>query len=366
MQFKIIKLLPALLAATTLQAATQVHITKTQSRNDKSGGIKILYTGWGAPQLDALKKNVDAYEKLAPFDGLLIHMGVSDLMNPRAELKYDGYIKSMVKKYKSIRFKKYKHNFVATLIDQNTVEWLNDDAWEVIANNWGVAARVAREGGFDGIHFDPEGYGTYPVNNYWTSAYFLKIDKRHTQADYMQAARKRGQQIGKAIFKEYPECRIFGYYLWSFGGDLMAEMCNGILDVMPKGAALIDGDEWRGYCGKNEDAYKSMKKNVLNGYGMLDKKHKDMYKRQGQLAPAFYLDAYAYPKDNGCLDPVIYKNDPKDLFKKNLKAAKKASGGYIWIYGEKGTWWKEITPDAKYEDWRKILPGFYEVLFKDK
>ncbi len=351
----------------TALALSALCAAPSKSKREKDDGrVKFICANWGSPTLDKLKKNVDKYEEAAPFDGIIISMGVIDVMNAAEPLKYNDYIKGLVKKYRSIKFKKYKHNFVSTMIDQHEPKWLDDKAWEVIANNWRVAAKVAKKAGFVGILFDPEGYGTYPVNNYWTSAYYMKTDILHKKEDYLKAARKRGQQVGEGMFKEFPELKLFGFYLWSFRSDLMGEFCNGILDKMPKDAAMIDGDEWRGYCAKNDDVYKNMKKNSLTGYGLLDKKHRQMYRKQGQIAPAFYLDAYARPAANGCLTPTVNQVGPLKLFRNNIKAAKRYSGGYIWIYGEQGTWWKSVEPNVKYEDWDVQLPGFKKVLFNQK
>ena len=321
--------------------------------------IHILYIGWGSPKLGALTPdNVAQYEEAAPFDGILVYVGTSDVMNPKVKYDYDRHARPQVEKYKSLPFKRYKHNFAACLIDQNKIDWFSDEAWSVISNNWAVTARAARECGMDGICFDPECYGVYPVTSYWSSKYYLKTDRTHLPADYLAAARRRGREIGAAVFGEYPSARLFSFYLWSFKSDLMGALCNGILDVMPDTGALIDGDEWNGYIAKNEDAYKAMAKHKEDGYGMLDRKHRQKQKKQGQLAVSFYLDEYVrYGKASGASALKL-----KQLFAKNLKSARRVSDGYIWIYGEKGTWW-DFGAKPGQKTWDEQLPGFREVLF---
>ncbi len=324
--------------------------------------VRILYVGWGSPKLTALNaENIAQYEEAAPFDGLLFFFGTSDVMNPKVRYDYERHALPNVEKYNAIPFKRFKHNFAHVLIDQNKIDWFDDMAWEVISNNWAVTARAARECGLDGIAFDPECYGVYPVTSYWQSKYYLKSDHTRLPADYVAAARRRGREIGLAVFSEYPAARLFSFYLWSFKSDLMGAFCNGILDVMPKDGALVDGDEWNGYMAKADEAYKAMAKHKADGYGMLDKKHHQKQKAQGQLAVSFYLDEYVRLKNTG-----KYNNQKlASLFDKNLKYARKACDGYIWIYGEKGTWWDfDAKPGVK--TWDEQLPGFRRALFQKR
>ena len=132
--------------------------------------VRILYVGWGSPKLTALNaENIAQYEEAAPFDGLLFFFGTSDVMNPKVRYDYEHHALPNVKKYQAIPFKRFKHNFAHVLIDQNKIDWFDDKAWEVISNNWAVTARAARECGLDGIAFDPECNGVYPVTSYWRS-----------------------------------------------------------------------------------------------------------------------------------------------------------------------------------------------------
>jgi hypothetical protein len=322
---------------------------------------KLIHAGWVTPTINELKRNVTQIEQEAPFDGLILHMGVTDVMNPESPMQYNGAMSRSAEAFKAIPFKQYTDNFLGVMIDQHTINWFSDTEWTNLVVNWGVAARLAAEAGFVGLAFDPECYGVYPVTSYWQSSYYLKTDKARRAADYLAAARRRGQEVGQAIFGAYPDIKFFSFYFWSMGADLLGAFCNGLLDVMPPGAAMIDGDEWRGYCAKNEQAYAAMDANLRTGYGMLDPKHTEKHQTQGQLAPAFYLDAYANP-ENGCLHPTIKQVEPATLFARNLEHAQRYSGGYIWIYGEKGTWWDKGDAN-KFKPWTVQLPGFRETLF---
>lgn len=342
------------LAASALAANGPVPVGSRQN-------VKLIHAGWVTPTVAELKENIEKIEEEAPFDGLILHMGVTDVMNAASPMKYDAARRRQAREFKSIKFKQYTDNFLAVMIDQRKIDWFSDEEWKVLASNWGVAAQVAKEAGFVGLCFDPECYGVYPVTSYWLSSYYLKTDKERKAEDYLEAARRRGQQVGRAIFKEYYDIKFFSFYFWSMGADLLGAFCNGVLDVMPSKAAMIDGDEWRGYCAKNEKAYENMAKNQRTGYGMLDRKHSRLYRTQGQLAPAFYLDAYVNPK-NDCLMPTIRNEKPIKMFASNLKYARKHSDGYIWIYGERGTWWDKGEAN-KFKPWKEQFPGVWDVLF---
>lgn len=349
--------------------------------------VKIVSVGSRIPRISELEENIAHYEQIAPFDGVMLHVGFSDVFRKTkySDREVDA-AKNLASRYRDIQFKKWKYNFLGVLIDQHKPDWFNDEYWQAVAYNWGLAAKQAKNLKMVGICFDAEGYGVYPVQSHWKSSWWVKgggklkgggvqpPDPDHTQEQYLQIARKRGRQVGESVFKAYPEIKLWGYYLWSFNGaDMMGEFCNGLLEVIPETARLIDGDEWTSYCAKNEAAYVRMEKRNKSGCGMLDKKLASKHHKVGGLAPAFYLDAYAWPDQSGCLTPTIHAAKSKmRFFRDNLKEAKRrASGGHIWIYGEKNTW---FTPPPKdlakgkntYQTWEEVLPGITKELFGDR
>jgi hypothetical protein len=348
--------------------------------------VKIISVGSRLPKISELEDNITHYEKIAPFDGIMIHAGFSDVFRKTKFSDRDiASAQAVAGRYRDIPFKKWKYNFLGVLIDQHKPDWFDDDYWKAVAYNWSLAAKQAKNLKMVGICFDPEGYGVYPVNSYWKSAWWVKgggnlkggavqpPDLQHTQEEYLKIARKRGRQVGEGIFKAYPEITLWGFYLWSFGVDMMGAFCNGILEVMPEKARLIDGDEWVSYCAKNEAAYERMERRNKSGCGMLDKKLSQKHNKQGGLAPAFYLDAYAWPDNSGCLTPTINNEKSKArFFRNNFKEAKrKASGGHIWIYGEKNTWFtppphKLAKGQKPTPSWEEVIPGISKEIFGDK
>ena len=329
----------------------------------------LIHYGWSQPTLDQLKKYATQMEAEAPFDGLIFRLGVTDVMGKNT-LKMNDDIKNQIKLYKQIKFKKYAHNFLMTMADQSKPDWLSKDYQKRLANNFALAAEVVAKAKMEGICFDPEGYGVYPVNSYWTSKYWLNLEAKpdwkgpkHTKEDYLAGARQAGRLVGEAMAAKNPKIKFFGLYLWSVGGDLMGEFCNGLIESLPKTAALIDGDEWMGYCATGENAYKNLQKRMKSGCGLLDKKLKAKYNSLGHSAIAFYLDFYCDPKS-----PIgITPKTAAKTFKDNLKHAKRTNPAFIWIYGEKGQWWdltkyKDLGTN-KFDLWETRIPGITAALF---
>lgn len=332
--------------------------------------VKLVNVGSNLPSLETLKVNIGKYEEQAPFDGVAFLVGGSDVFNPEAftegekkEMRAAGEV------YKSIPFKKWKYNFLSVLIDQNVPLWFDDTYWANVTANWCASTELAKSCKMVGVSLDPEGYGVYPVESYWRSDYWLKQPggNVHTEAQYLAEARKRGRQIGDAIFRIYPDMVLWSYYFWSFNkADMMGAFCNGLLESMPPKARMIDGDEWSGYTAQAPAAYETMKKRNETGCGMLDESLKTKQLKQGGFAPSFYMDAYAFPDSNDCLQPTIAKvEDRTAYFGQNLQAAIAATtGGHIWIYGEELTWWP--TEDGSVADWETLLPGIRDALFNSK
>lgn len=244
-----------------------------------SEGVKLVGCGWKQPKLADLKANPKLYEEQAPFDGLIFCFpDGEDVFNPKGfGSPQKAGIAADTAFFKNIKFKRWKFNFLDVMIDQRSPEWFDDAAWKNILDNWKTVAKAAKDAGMVGIRLDSECYGVWPVNSYYKSSYWIKGDAKHPpdlvhDADAFRAkARERGREVGKVIFREFPNMIFFGYYLWSFQTELLNEFCNGILEEAPKTAKIADGDEWKGYCAKGEADFKAIAQRSADGYGGVDK-----------------------------------------------------------------------------------------------
>ena len=322
------------------------------------GGVKLVNYGSYLPGLEDLATNVAAYEAEAPFDGAMFHIASSSAVfshkpytpEDRAE------IEAAAKVYASIPFRKWSFNFLGVLIDQDCPDWFDDAYWAMVTTNWVEVAKLAKRLRMVGVCLDSEGYGVFPMNSYWTSDWWLKNrggKGAPTRDAYRAAARRRGRQVGEALFGTYPDCILWCLYAWSLGGDLTGAFFNGLLETMPPRARLADGDEWLGYTANGEPSYAEMAARNASGCGTLDPALKAKHDAQGGLAPAFYLDNY-----KGGPTPPARRIEQ---FALNLGYAKRyATSGFVWIYGEERSWWKSTG-----RTWDEEMPGIRKALFPD-
>ena len=84
------------------------------------------------------------------------------------------------------------------------VDWFDDAAWACVANNFGVAAEVARQSRCKGFMFDTEQYEGATVFDYRQQ----KDKDKKTFAEYQARIRQRGREWVQAVNKHYPHITI--------------------------------------------------------------------------------------------------------------------------------------------------------------
>ena len=336
---------------------------------------KLLDTSWSNPTVDYLVKNLERMEKEAPVDGIMIKMEFEVPFNGKNikifshntmnSLKWEyKWFEDQIRKLKSLKFKKFTDNFLHTSMrPAKNMDWFNDSYWDAIANNYGIIARITREAKLTGLLFDPEEY----AGKVWG------VYKGSDRAAAVKIARKRGQQVGSAIFKENPNIKIFCSFFFSFGtylnGDAEASILthsfyNGIMDVMPPTAKIIEGHEYFGYYARNKECFVQLRHEVdhvflwrvsVNNY------HK--YKTQVQLAAPLYLDSVTNNK-NVCykrLLPEIESMPRLDYIRQSLWNAMEISDEYVWNYSEEYAWWSNSHVKRVKGHWEDRMPGLTAI-----
>ena len=254
----------------------------------------------------------------------------------------------------------------------------DDAAWGRVARNFGVLARVAREGGLAGLLVDNEDYhGTH------------QFDWMAEDGDFDAACalmRRRGRQVFGEVFREFPRAKLL--FFWAFsnvraiadsspdpvarqrsGGcerRMLPHFLNGLLDVMPPEALLIDGNEdsysFRAADGDFERAYRQ----VLNGVmPFVAPENRAKYRAQVRGSFGLYLDQYVGAKyrtragkrgvPNNWYRPPV--NGSRDAgFRADLEAATLTADEYVWIYGERFAFvdWGHAL-DGKAMEWNAIF-----------
>lgn len=244
---------------------------------------------------------------------------------------------------------------------------LSDDAaWARIAANYGAAARIAKECGFRGLLIDNEDYHGLRQFNF-----VAESDGEYDNAAAMM--RRRGREVFSAIFREFPEIRL-GFF-WAFSnirtqlhaedpageirasGRLFPQFLNGLLDVMPPNAVVIDFDEdaytFRAANGTFDRTFVELKRDALIAVAP---ENRAKYRAQFRNSSLLYLDQYVGSKyrvragkrgqpNNWYRGPVNGSRD--GAFFADLEAAANAAEDYVGIYGER----------FGFVDWGHLLDG---------
>ena len=256
------------------------------------------------------------------------------------------------------------------------IAWTDDAAWKRLAANVAVLARTARAGGLKGFVIDHEDYSH--------SGQFAWRSGDPGQKDLLPLVRRRGKEVFGALYKAFPDAYVMAYYLFSeprdavstvypmavdlARGDLWTTFLNGLLDVAPRGAHILDGCE--NYCyGANAemDEFRIKAERVRHDHAQLvSPSNRAKYAETLSVAFGQYLDIYAQAKE-GKGKPWFQPLDgsPVKRFAIHFAGAMHVSDEYVWVYGEKGSWidWDEKRGDAALSSptWETQLPGLADM-----
>ncbi len=252
------------------------------------------------------------------------------------------------------------------------IAWDDDATWAAIAHNMGIVARVARASGFRGVSMDPEDY--HKVKQFTRRAGELPYH------ELCGLVRRRGRDIFSRVFAEFPDAVVYGYWLFSTmphyarhtgadveglvrdAEDLWPAFLNGILDVLPPAARMVDGDEnsYR-YCADTGGYRAAAFFNTRRVLPLVAPENLGKFRTQVSVGFAMYLDMfisdekakwYKGPEDGSRLE----------RFRRDFAQADETSGGYVWFWGEKRVWtaWKDRKfgdSRMKNEPWSECIPG---------
>jgi hypothetical protein len=195
--------------------------------------------------------------------------------------------------------------------------------------------------------------------------------------------RRRGREVFGGIFEEYPNITLFMYWLLSDAPyrhietnlpglmrereDLWPAFVNGMLDVLPPSATVVDGEE---------DAYKfeasrrdfhALYTRIFNwDLPLVEPENRAKYRAQVSPSVGMYIDMYVPGgKSNWKFDSTT-EGSMLHLFEKNLRQATSSVQKYVWFWSERGRWidWSdEIMNDRERLHrgakllWSDAIPG---------
>ncbi len=264
-----------------------------------------------------------------------------------------------------------KHNFITTFwAPRKRLAWSDDEAWERFARSIGVVAWLAKESGSKGILIDPEDYPE-------TRQYFLASSDAPF-AETAALARRRGAQIMRSIAAEYSDVTLLSFWMLSLhpsyftdsnpraavatAGDLWPAFLNGMLDELPPGARMIDGDEhgYRYQAARN-DFYLAAWRTQNKALALVAPENRAKYQTQVLAGFGLYLDMYTNPTNSPWYFGEVDGSRLNHL-RLNVSQALDAAQEYIWIYGEKMDWITWTGTSRTNATWEAKLPGFLETL----
>lgn len=347
---------------------------------------KFIAHGWDllAVTPEEVLAHADAFDRTG-IDGvtLMLRMRLSDgrqiahstIMNdplwPRAELEKKIPVFREIVKHPSLR-----ESFLSSWwAPRRRLKWTDDAAWATFAANMGTVAHLAKTGGLRGILVDAEDYPR--------SAQYELAPDDPAYDEAAQLARRRGREVFKAIFDEYPDITFLSFWMLTFkpihfqsldpmgsarsSGDLWPWFVNGMLDVMPPAAKFIDGNEgaYRFEAARG-DFFRNACEQRVKALGLVAPENRAKYRAQLRAGFGLYLDSYIVPTNS------VWYMGPENgsrlaHYVRNLSQATEAADEYVWVYGEKYAWvpWRD-TQNRRFANkptWDDRLPGFNAEMF---
>jgi hypothetical protein len=312
----------------------------------------LVEFGWDEPGTAFLRQHIQTMEQ-TPFDGCVFHVDgktptgepIRFTSNTWGRRAFTGEeLQGPLEDLKSIRFKRFKHNFLRFNVTPGDVGWFDD--FSPIVQNAKQAAALAKAGQCAGILFDVEAYAA-PLWDY------RKLRHDHAWPEYQQQARARGRELMGGFQTGFPNLTVFltfGYSIaWvqmehgkkpleQCGYGLLPAFLDGMFEQAAGKTTIVDGCELA-YSYKDltlfQRDYSLMRTGVLE-IVQNPKKYHD------QVSAGFglWLDFDSHKR---VWDPVNLTTNyfsPAE-FENSVRAALQRSDRYVWIYTEQPRWWTE-------------------------
>ena len=268
-------------------------------------------------------------------------------------------------------------SFVKTFFHHptNRLDWADDATWRRIAHNMRVAAWFAKASGFVGLCVDHE--------DYKFARQFTWQPSDGTYAQVSETVRRRARELFAGVFEEFPDATLlFYWFLTAEGvyfatpdaralaetrGDLWPAFANGILDVAPLTAQIVDGNEQAySYASGKGDFQRSSVEQRDRAIVLVAPENRSKFRSILRVGFGLYMDMYVNPEGSRWYFAPA-ENTRLCPFDRNATAAARAASAYVWLWGEHRPWidWKPNFPAwlAKDGTWTEKLPGLPDVLF---
>jgi hypothetical protein len=355
---------------------------------EKAPKKKLLCFGWGQPRLIHYYKATTAeeFEKHLPYDGFSLSPYVyvyrnnkklvytSNQTGPKNEilLTKDDF-KEWVEVFSKFKFKKLTDNFFGVTTAQFSDDWFDDKAWNKVLNNHKILAYLSKACGFKGLIFDAEPYNTT------CSPFAYRNFSKHSFKETEAKVRQRGREYVKALTSEYPDITIFCFVLIDFYFKnsnypqnahvsrmaLYPAFWNGMLDALPKGAKIVDGNEHPGYNSALEHEFDKMNSDFERfRHNTIAPENREKYNQFVSRAYAVYFDSFV-AKNSQYLN-WQKSQYPIRLLYNTLKRGLEYCDEYTWVWAERGTFLPSKIFKRNDPNWNIKLPNSLDAVLAAK
>lgn len=362
------------------------------------GRVHIITTGWNAPTVQQFDRDGEDFRR-GPVDGSgVIVRATGSTATPLARAHGPGvwpddWFTETEAVLDRIDPDLAGGSYLVLNANPGNADLLDDAAWKDVVDHWRIAARLARRGHFRGLIFDPEPY-TQPFGQFNYAK--QRLAPENPFAAYADAARRRGRDVMTAVQAEFPGIEILSYFWMSYliddhrwlgptplnaGGNrrpdfdscldgheygLLPAFFSGLLDVADSNVTFIDGCE-HAYWFETDAAFADHADRVRNrGRMVVEESVREKYDRQVKVGMPIYMDImHPTAIEKWTLHPA--RLDRTAVLADQLRRAIAASDGWVWVYGESGSWWPDPGKTAAwpgkdvYPNWEKRLPGVAKV-----
>ena len=272
-----------------------------------------------------------------------------------------------------------KHCFVNSFASpRRRIPWTDDAEWARIAGSMRTVAWIAHEGGLKGLTIDPEDYSKVH-----------QFSRRFDDPPYdelCKIARRRGREVFKPVFEEYPDVTLHFFWFMSHVAyyakydradvvrmsrvdeSLWPSFLNGILDVLPPGARINDGQEDSYHSSAAKNGYRN---DAYMFHGLYSKlvapENLQKYRSQVGYSPAIYMEMYLNPEGSTWYKAPT-EGSRTETLRRDLIQATDVCGGYVWFWGEKHPWvdrgrkWNKPDHRIVNATWPEKLPGLFRAM----
>lgn len=334
------------------------------------------------------KTEVDGFGiRFAPVRGADGKLRKSDNLRFDPPWRYEDFAGQVPTIRELLTHKSFKESLIrGWSILQRRVDWRDDAAWANFAHNFAVFARLAKSTGAKGIIIDHEDY--HKIKQ------FFRAEGEPSYDELVKIVRRRGAEVFAPAFREFPEMVVLSFWMLSLPfderyctaqpevaevarqkGDLWPAFFNGILDVLPPEATLVDGCE-HGYSFEffRNEFYRSASLQRTGLFDLVAPENRRKYRAQLRAGFGLYTTVWFSERKS---PSYRWWQGPRNgsrlnHFEANLNQAFDAADEYVWLFSETGTWaeWphdlirrcNKWTAPEKFKPIEERLPGFNSVI----